>query len=716
MQKQNFLIRLSARIVGFALAVAFLSSGVRAAAAAGPARSFNVLPFRDQGVVTGDGTSKFRTYFSPQHELPTGSEKTKLFVGSMINADYYLLRNVETLSHDKEDARNQFRQRTELSFLLKYGTDNEQERAAVETRVTIANTLFMRQIYRASFYHDEAIVRGSPFDDEFSPIKTQFQEAWFKVNCDQLLPQMEKHPHFFKIGYFPYLVGRGISLGDWMHGGVDYMGFKKNGLQTYAPMFPPGMLWRGEIGKHASYDVYFSPAVSEAVSGADYGQKALVGDRFVQPKTIKLPIDSLSSRHIFAVSAKVGCEFSEMSDSIAVRDGQAQANPYWVYYNSPRQTIDRGADAPIDFHTFGLMADMRAGGLEINFELAKQVGRQTVREAVYNNFPSVNHFDPVTGAFRALPASEFAKLPAGSINPANRTTWLALEQEAKLAEHHPSYDVNLSGWMAVFDARYSFEDYPVIAAIAGGYFSGDAFPYNDNVDNYFASSGNTYHDVATDGTVSIKPQEARKYKGFLPLRDWEYAGLWAHPLVMVNAGIVPRPKQLDLFSLSAPNDSDTLTNLVYLGGGLTVRPMEDRKKMRLNANVFGYWNDERLKKWDKTETPPARLVGNEGGQEAYDQFQIPGWLSSDTASKFLGWEINAVVNYKFTDNLDLSTRAGIFFPGGTYSDIMGQPNNQTIQSGTTLSSTAGRVENVLNFKGLGDNKAYGFYARIRYVF
>lgn len=713
-------MRLLARIVGVALACVVLSGNLNsapAAAAAGPARSFSVMPFKDQGVVTGDGSSKFRTYFSPNHEIPTGSDKTKLFVGSMINADYYLLRNAETLDHaNKDDARNQFRQRTELSFLLKYGTDNEEERAAVETRVTLANTLFMRQIFRASFYHDQSLVKGSAFDEDFSPIKTQFQEAWFKVNCDQLFPQMEKHPHMLKVGYFPYLVGRGISLGDWQIGGVDYMGFKKNGLQTYAPMFPPGILWRGEIGKHASYDVYFSPAVTEGVSGANFGQRVLVNETLAAPKTVKLPIDSLSSRHIFAASAKIGCEFKEMSDSITVRDGEAMVNPYWVYYNSPRQTIDRGADAPMDFHTFGLMAEARGGGLEMNFEVAKQIGRQNVREAVYNNFPSVNHFDPTTGAFRALPASELAKLPAGSVNPPDRVSWLALEQDAKLAEHHPAYDVDLSGWMALFDVRYTFEDYPVIAAIAGGYFSGDAYPYNDNVDNYFASGGTDFHEVVGD-VVAIKPQSAVKYKGFLPLRDWEYAGLWAHPLVMVNAGIVPRPKQMDLFDLSATNDSDTLTNLIYLGGGLTVRPMEDRSKLRLNANVFGYWNDERLKKWDATALPPQRLVNNEGGQAAYDQFQITGWLSDQTASKFLGWEVNAVINYKITDNLDLSMRAGILFPGDVYSDLKGQPNNQTVQSGTKLSETvAGRVENLLNYKGLGDNKAYGFYSRIRYVF
>lgn len=684
------------------------------------------LPFKDLGVSTGDGSCKFRTYFHPTHEIPLSTNNAKLLVGSMINADYYAVRRAETLNDEnKDDARDQFRQRTELSVHFKYGTNNPDERASVETRITLGNTLFMRQNYKASLYHDKSLIKGGLLDENFSPIQTNFQEAWFKVNFDRLMPQMDKHPHFLQVGYFPYLVGRGISLGDWSLGGVDYMGFRKTGLQSYAPMYPPGLLWRGQANKYCSYDVYLSPMVTEDVAGANFSENV----------KIALPKESLSSRHIVSVSAKLGWNFDEITDKVPLKGSQAMLNPYWVYYNSPRQTVDRGADAPIDFHTFGIMAEAKAEGFEVNIEVAKQVGRQTIREAVYHEYPSVNHFDPTTGQFRKLPDSMLpAELVAkGWKNPnrwmpgdgyptlgASDVFWSEQDVTQRLAEHHPSYDIDLAGWMLCFDARYSFKNYPVIAAIAGGFFSGDSYPYNDNVDNYFGSAGASYHDQV-NGKVAIKPEGTKKYRGFLPLRDREYSGLWAHPLVMVNAGILPRPKNIDLFDLSSRNDEDTLTNLIYFGGCISIRPMEDREKMRVNTNVFAYWNDERLKKWDKKALPPTRLVQNEGvfngTKKRYDDYNIEGWLSDETASKFLGWEINTIINYKITENLDLSARGGIFFPGGLFSDLSGQPNDNTIIDQTELdASLGGQLNNIVAYKGLGNDKAYGFYLRLRYVF
>lgn len=686
--------------------------------------ALSIAPIKDMGAVTGDGSSKFRTYFSPKQEVPLGTSNAKLFVGAMINADYYFLRRAETLDADNnEDARSQFRQRTELSMLFKYGTNNEHDRGIVETKITLGNTLFMRSLLNPRDYHNSQVITGSPFDYNFSPLHVQFQEAWVQVNFDRIVANMEKRPHFLKIGYFPHLVGRGISLGDWSQGGVDYMGFNKSGIQTYAPMYPPGILWRGEITKYSCYDVYFSPLVSEDLVAANYGNKVAVN----------LPKESLLSRHIFSTSAKLGCEFKDMSASMAITEGVGMVNPYWVYYNSPRQSIDHGADAPINMHTFGCMAEMSAGGFEFNVEIAKQIGRQTVRETVYKDYPSVQHFHPTTGAFRPLPTSEFAKLPAGSVNP-NRwfrgdnypslgaldVYWQELDESSRLHEHHPAYDINLSGWMAMFDSRYSFKDYPVIVAVAGGYFSGDCYPYNDNIDNYFGSSGTDYHNVNGD-VVNIKPEPEHSYRGFLPLRDREYCGLWVHPLVLVNAGIVPRPKGLDLFDLQSRNDTDTLTNLVYIGTGIALRPLKDQDKLRLNANLLCYWNDDRLKKWDKKATPPERLVQNEGveagNKKLFNQLGMTGWEGTETASKFLGWEINAIVSYKISKNLDVSLRGGIFFPGQFYSDTAGQPNPNTVVDETVMSKNMpGKLDKVLSYKGLGQDIAYGFYMRLRYVF
>jgi hypothetical protein len=703
-----------------------------------------------------DLTWQFRTYYPPRRRIILFNNESDLFFGGAIRTDAYFVRNAETLRDDRnDDATDQFRQRSEFSFLFRHKVDHKDERAMVDSQMTFGNVMLWRTPWDATYQHSTI---GSSFDREHWPMWLQLQESWVRLNIDKVLKGTENNNLSLKVGYFPFLVGRGISLGDWAVGGSTIAGFEKNGAQSYAPKFAPGILLTGTAIENVDYDLYYSPSVTESVNAGFRDQK------YFSRQTN----ESASDRHIISARARAATNFYENSSSYL--------EPYFVYYNSPRNTKNAPSDSSIRFTTLGVMMDHKTKGFEINFEGAKQFGRQKMVERLNRTRPDIEKFISVSGT-GAKSFNELGKLTnpgdttpgqvlvqgekgvnflrrstesdsatfayakdsvevdaTGTVvanaprdgtgyhrHPANLEEWVSQSGSAQnnFYQYHHPYDLDLSGFMAVMDARYTFDDYPFQLSASAGYFSGDCYPYNDSVDEFMAS------DNASEKPITGQP--TRKFNGFLPLRDYHYTGLWAHPMVMFNAGVVPRPYNMSLSDLTTYNEYDSATNLRYVAFGGTMGPTDDMKKFKLNGNVCFYWTDTDLYKWDKDATPPSGVQMfedykvktsplNKDGSKGDPTYQpLQGWISREAASSFLGWEINGTLSYMISDNIDLVARGGVFFPGQLFSDQEGQPNINTERSTYTV-NTNGSIQEKNEHTGLGNHTAYGFNIRLRYAF
>ncbi|MCK4499711.1 hypothetical protein KAU11_04395 [Candidatus Babeliales bacterium] len=629
----------------------------------------------------------FRKYFEPTRKLPIDIPGMEFLTGCTVSSDYYMVRNARTLTSDSKDVVDQFRQRTDFTFFTRQGVARYTRQSVLDAQVTFGNTLFWRTFFNNDDYGRKGytVPVNTPQDRIHSPFQIHLQEAWLRVNFDQIAKGFEGHPHSLKLGVFPYYVGRGISLGDWYQGGNYNMGFGRTGIQQYAPMYPPGILWSGHIMPRLDYEVYFSPLPMEEVTTASIDSTEYL---------IMNKEKNNNARHVFSLRTR--SSFSPTGNS------KIYFEPYFVYYNSPRQTRNVPCDIPTRFGTFGFMWDHKVGGFQFNVEAAIQHGRQNILRSVYRGAPYIND--------------------SGTINPggesANSSGYYAH------GEVHDDYYLKLRGKMAVLDFKYKLKNYPVQIAGAAGYFSGDSYPYNDRTDQYLVG----------DVTWSEGWKKDREYKGFLPVRDYHYVGLWSTPLVMFSAGIVPRPLNMALFDITAYNDEDSATNLKYLGGGASWSPLKDAKKLNLRGNMFWYWEDVAPKRWNhKAWTHasgyPDTASAGSGTNSVIDavssmsstyraeleQWEIEGWTSDDYASKFLGWEVNAVATYKIFANCEFSLRGGVFFPGQLYSDIKGQPNTNTDVFDKAY-ALDGSVSDDLKAPGLGSSTAYGMYARIRYIF
>ncbi len=710
-----------------AVSLLILSGSFQLSAAdAGPIREVFVPGYED--APQRKASSPFRKYEPLRHKITIKDKDTELFIGGNIRSDMYRVYHPTTLQNDTDDEIDTWRQRIELGFMPKMGKKTY-GRTALEAKVLMGGVFFWRTRWTKQYGRYEGPITAQ--DNVTPPVTMQLKEGWINLHLDTLFETFENRPHQFKIGFFPYYVGRGISLGDWTAGGVSYMGFTRSGVQQQMAEYPPGIVLEGELPYNIKYDIYYSPMVSEDVN------------QFVQDtrsNRIIVPDKTANSRHIVAGRIKYEVEPSENS--------RVLFEPYYVYYNSPRQTLQTPGDAPTRFSTVGTMIDGQAGCIKFNCEFAGQFGRQRVKE-VGINIGNVNNTKQIAFGQQpdgVTPLAAFGGMvgPGPGVDSVSNISLLSQNSDYDNAfaataanvsqfytDYRPGYDLNLKGRMFLLDACYEPENAPVRLSASYAYFSGDRFPHNDPVDKFLAGEeGYTSRDNARLAPVEKRNKD---YNGFLPLRDYDYRGLWAKPLIFFNAGVIPRPQNIDIGSLQAENDADTTTNLTSIGGGITWWPMKKREKLTLNANFFWHRENAQHYKWITGLNQPTEI----NKIVVADGDSVKGWYDlNQPASKSLGFEADLVIDYKVNDNCYTSIRMGAFFPGQLYTDLAGQPNINTNRTNNILvnvgdarapkavvatpevSDTIGakKIASVSDVAGLGTDVAYGFYIRVAYLF
>jgi hypothetical protein len=248
------------------------------------------------------------------------------------------------------------------------------------------------------------------------------------------------------------------------------------------------------------------------------------------------------------------------------------------------------------------------------------------------------------------------------------------------------YKLEYEGMMALLDASYTFEKWPLKVALAGAYIGGDSYPYNND-----------------EG-------KNKDYHGFITQRDYNYVGMDVKSYGLLYGRILPRPLNISYNKFYAFNHYDDASNLKYLGASLTFFPLnKKRDKCQINTSVLAFWCVGGVNKWDKTGTPNT---GNAIQDQAIIQgirpaLGIEGWESQKEASKYIGTEFNLYAEYFILENCRIYTIDGLFLPGGLYEDLRGQPNRNTRRL---------LPDGSVKYEGLGTKVSYGINAGIRYTF
>lgn len=622
-----------------------------------------------------------------------------------VRNDWLGYDKIYTLRASNDDQLSAFRSKACIDVLATYGKQTF-GRSAADAKLRLSNYGY----WKGEGYY-------TPFSDGISNLSsvrpmnllTYVEELWAELHFGTFFKaydnwfSYEKHPVSFKIGMFPYQLGRGVSFGDMpMH--IPYLGWDSYGYDD-TRVNHPGILIHGYINKDISYDLYYTKQSERSLS------RSLTWSSIHSDKT-----DGRRKWRGIAKDRDLWAARMQMRHE--KRWGDLYVEPYVLYVDAPELGVEAIGDSCARLGTAGMMLKYKKGAFKMNVEVAGQFGHQqmfardrnTLTESCaddgakycqhshifYGSAVSEdNAFDNgtlkgQTNSFAnkgGTDAETKQMVPAVTKNgdqlvlelgPAPTPLNTNVPQpdgslETSSVVHNsdvfgnrrfrPAYRVNYRGFMGLLDMKYKFEDVPVAVMAAGAYISGDKYPYNCEQDH--------------------------RYKGFLPYGDYNYVGEYVISHIVFDARKLPRPVNISYRDGYAHNNIKDVSNLAMIGLGVKWKPFKkDKKKLMLRSNLLWFWEATDLPTWDRNRELPVALrgVGSKSWKTSSRDNDYR-WIKGDycvgwedcckDASRHLGTEWNMEAQYRPVRNCIFLLQFACFIPGNLYKHTEGMPNERT---------------------------------------
>lgn len=641
-------------------------------------------------------------------------------LSGQIKDDFFVYNRVNTLRSDYYDSNEFIRHKLHFDIALEQGKKLYFP-PVTEGFIRLTNYAYWQNndVYTPSIvqnnYQNINLAQPDTHVRNLMPLIFA-EQAWFKINFERITDALFDRPTSLKIGFFPYTLGRGITLGLHDDLAVEALGWAGEGDFTRYPYMPPAILFNIQLAKNLTADFYFSKW-REVDATHDQTMAPVRHNRLSGPNPER---GSGKDRNVWSVKA----DYIKHPSNIESWHMQ----PYWVYVDAPEQSIEVQADASAKLHTLGMMVNIINDNVTVNLECAGQFGHQDVHAIDRNVIQDgkLTHIflgtndsrirAPAGNIIKKNTDSNYEKVEnqlANIVNlPQNRSIAhqgnTLVKANGSLLKINPftgssdngasdiqtynsnlfnnkrfrsGYTLDYQGAMALVDIGYECIDLPLRIGAAAGYISGDQYPYNQEI-------GGTYH-------------------GFIPLRS-RYKGESVKSVLIFDRLVIPRPMNISYKELYAFNHLKNLSDLQYLGLGLTWYPTEKRKLFSVTNDLMFFWKDAHINKWDTNGTCPDSLA-SQPNQLPFDQQQLhfTGWESTNNASRFLGAELDIKVLYQFLDQCKFLAKCCLFFPGQLYKDLDGQPNVATR-----------RIDDLgnIHYDSLGNQTAFGFICGLDYRF
>jgi len=490
----------------------------------------------------------------------------------------------------------------------------------------------------------------------------------------------------FKIGAFPFQLGRGIALGDAYAVGPDYVGFYSDSL---VDQYAFGAKFSGDIVKdRLSYDLYGALLHNRMASLRDTTAKvyAQAYGRLNCPQRGFGIVNTVIAGRLFITA---------IDDK---NQGTLTFEPYALVNTDKEQKVLFRGDATSKLGTLGLASEFEGKRFEFGFEGAVNLGNQCVKGWDKNVIQLQNKngcvclvnshvyvgVDPCSDAASDVDLSAYkapragitktsecvlnkvGKTANGLIHNATRdcmqngkligtvdgfseTLCMPEAKAPALADQlynakdrfRDPYSNKYKGFMFVADAAIKFHEGDVKFATTAGYASGDADPNFDQKDG--------------------------DYRGFIALQELYSGKRVRSAFYMGGQGKLRRQldtptseEKIDRFAASVSG----FTDLAFVGAGITWEPRKWEKRFWICSNVIAYW-----------ETWPDRKFSI----TVNDEGQVQGTLLPEHSRRFLGTEVNVFMEKTLLYSLKFGVTASVFLPGSHYHDVKGKPFNKEQQ-------------------------------------
>lgn len=295
----------------------------------------------------------------------------QMLIGGRVREEYFYAGRTQTLRSDFSDVINAWRHKASLLLGVRQGS-RRHGKPASEALLKLTNYSMWRNESRyLSMEAADLQIRdldsahiGDHNHRQLVPLVFA-EDAYFKVNFDAFLSPFHKHPTSLQIGYFPYWIGRGVSLGYYVDGGVPHMGWNLDGNAENLEQSPVGVLLSGEIIKNLTAVFYYTKWQGITVFLGDTRFPSRI-QRLDKPRPER---GSCKDTETWAFKL----DYKHKGNS-----WDMLLEPYIMYTRAPEQSIEVKADARSDLGTYGAMVEFNWKGFHVNIEAAGQFGNQKV--------------------------------------------------------------------------------------------------------------------------------------------------------------------------------------------------------------------------------------------------------------------------------------------------------------------------------------------------
>lgn len=509
------------------------------------------------------------------------------------------------------------------------------------------------------------------------------REGWMSFDITAISGLDFVGQHSFKIGAFPFELGRGIALGSAYAVGPEVLGFyTDSAIDQYAY----GALFSGDIVSGVlTYDLYASILQNKSGTLGDTGLK-IYGQEVGRIGRAERGFGKIN----FIIAGRGIWTVLDTPNF-----GKLSLEPYAVYNSDPEQKVEFFADASSKLGTVGCAGEYKGNRFEMGFDSAINLGYQRVRGWDRNTVTVENRDGSlVTINSHVTEANSLGGSSNKALFVSQAQTIIndAAQGESHNAQVIGSYQdpLNVLNTKTLTNAVNRFRD-AYTNTYNGWMFVIDGLVYLSQKDLSLATEVGV---SSGDNNPNIDTQD-RCYSGFIGLQELYSGKRVRSAFVLGGAGKLPRPLSQPL-SKQAPtpfsNVVSGLNNLVFGGVSLKWKPQRKHHQCTVHPNIIAYFQHFQTKAFDA-------FTGKE--------------LNCD-ASPHLGVEANMFFDYIPFDSVKIYGVASLFVPGQHYTDIKGKPLNKDQQKALDILDRTGFDKDKI--PGLGDNTAFTFNIGIQYNF